>query len=76
KKTGPRHGEDNSPPGASNDAQILFYIKKELGFGSVVLQDKTNKTHQFRVRHKKGILKLIEIFNGNILTSKKKYWIC
>nr|YP_313631.1 LAGLIDADG homing endonuclease [Epidermophyton floccosum]AAW78237.1 LAGLIDADG homing endonuclease [Epidermophyton floccosum] len=56
---------------SSNDAQILFYIKKELGFGSVMLQDKINKTHQFRVRKKESILKLIEIFNGNILTKHK-----
>lgn len=53
---------------SSVDAQILFYIKKELGFGSVVVQDKTNKTHQYRVRDKNNILKLINIFNGNIIT--------
>ena len=55
----------------SNDAQILFYIKKELGFGSVTLQDKVNKTHHFRVRNKEAIFRLIEIFNGNILTNYK-----
>jgi hypothetical protein len=49
----------------------LFYIKKELGFGSVSVQDKINKTHHYRVRDKKNILKLIEIFNGNILTKHK-----
>jgi hypothetical protein len=49
----------------------LFYIKKELGFGSVSLQDKANKTHQFRVRKKEAISRLIEIFNGNILTNHK-----
>jgi hypothetical protein len=57
----------------------LFYIKKELGFGSVSLQDKNNKTHHFRVRDKKNILKLIHIFNGNIITNYKfnqfKSWI-
>lgn len=56
---------------SSIDAQILFYIKKELGFGSVTLQDKVSKTHQFRVRKKEAILRLIEIFNGNILTNHK-----
>lgn len=64
---------------SSVDAQILFYIKKELGFGSVSVQDKINKTHHFRVRDKKNILKLIEIFNGNILTKHKnnqfKLWV-
>ena len=56
---------------SSNDAQILFYIKKELGFGSATLQNKANKTHHFRVRKKEAILKLIEIFNGNIYTNHK-----
>ncbi len=56
---------------SSSDAQVLFYIKKELGFGSVIVQDKVNKTHHFRVRNKEAILKLIEIFNGNILTNYK-----
>jgi len=56
---------------SSNDAQILFYIKKELGFGSITLQDKINKTHQFRVINKEAIFKLINIFNGNILTNHK-----
>lgn len=64
---------------SSVDAQILFYIKKELGFGSVSVQDKKNKTHHFRVRDKNNILKLIKIFNGNIITKYKfnqfKVWI-
>ena len=64
---------------SSIDAQILFFIKKQLGFGSVSLQDKNNKTHHFRVRDKKNILKLILIFNGNIITKNKlnqfKSWL-
>lgn len=56
---------------SSIDAQVLFYIKKELGFGFVSLQNKTNKTHHFRVRDMKNILKLIYIFNGNIITKYK-----
>ena len=64
---------------SSTDAQILFYIKKQLGFGSVVVQCKKSKTHQFRVRDKKGILTLIQIFNGNLLLEKKyirfKNWV-
>jgi hypothetical protein len=64
---------------SSIDAQILFYIKKELGFGSVRasargargstyegarfahphvrVQDKNNKTHHFRVRDQKALLR-------------------
>lgn len=64
---------------SSVDAQILFYIKKELGFGTVSVQDKINKTHHFRVRNKQDILKLISIFNGNLLTERKinqfKLWL-
>lgn len=64
---------------SSINAQILFYIKKELRFGSVSVQDKKNKTHHFRVRDQKGILKLIHIFNGNLLTERKnnqfKLWL-
>ena len=57
---------------SSVDAQVLFYIKKQLGFGSVFIQDKNNKTHSFRVRDKKNLYKIIEIFNGNLYTERKK----
>jgi hypothetical protein len=64
---------------SSIDAQVLFYIKKQLGFGSISVQDKNNKTHHFRVRDKEGFLKLINIFNGNLYTEKRinqfKIWI-
>lgn len=63
----------------SVDAQVLFFIKKELGFGSVSIQDKKNKTHHFRVRNKEGFFELITIFNGNFYTEKKaeqfKKWV-
>lgn len=64
---------------SSSDAQVLFYIKKQLGFGSVSIQDKKNKTHHYRVRDKENLIKLINIFNGYILTEKKniqfKHWL-
>lgn len=56
----------------SVDAQVLFYIKKELGFGSVSIKDKLNKTHHYRVKDKNNILKLINIFNGNLFLTKNK----
>jgi hypothetical protein len=59
---------------SSVEAQVLFYIKKELGFGSVKILDKkqiTNSTHCFRVRDKKNLLSLISIFNGNLYLKKK-----
>ena len=57
---------------SSVDAQVLFYIKKSLGFGFVRIQDKSNKTHCFRVRDKEGLFKIISIFNGNLFLSKRK----
>ena len=56
----------------SVDAQILFFIKKKLGFGSVTKQDKTSNTHNFRVRDKEGLLQIINIFNGNFQLKHKQ----
>lgn len=57
---------------SSKDADVLFYIKKTLGFGSVTKQDKISNTHHFRVRDKQGLLKIINIFNGNLQLNKKQ----
>jgi Proton-conducting membrane transporter/NADH-Ubiquinone oxidoreductase (complex I), chain 5 N-terminus/LAGLIDADG endonuclease len=57
---------------SSLDAQVLFFIKRNLGFGVVRLQDKNNKTHCFRVRDKQGLLKIISVFNGNIFMETRK----
>jgi hypothetical protein len=46
-------------------------IKKSLGFGSVSIQSKLNKTHQYRVRDKNNLIKIISIFNGNLITKAK-----
>ncbi|CAN3371381.1 putative intron-encoded DNA endonuclease; homing endonuclease; LAGLIDADG domain (mitochondrion) [Diutina catenulata] len=51
---------------STNDEQVLYFIKKQLGFGSVRIQDKNNKTSCYRVRDKDNLLKIINIFNGNI----------
>ena len=57
---------------SSLDAQVLFFIKKNLGFGVVRLQDKNNKTHCFRVRDKQGLLNIISILNGNLFLESRK----
>ncbi len=57
---------------SSKDAQILFMIKKELGFGVVRIQDSIRNTHCYRVRDKKNIVKLISIINGNIFLGSRK----
>ncbi|PIM96989.1 hypothetical protein CDL12_30550 [Handroanthus impetiginosus] len=56
---------------SSIDSQVLFYVKKILGFGSVTLQSKSSKTHQYRVRDKTNLIKIINIFNGNLITKAK-----
>ena len=56
---------------SSIDAQVLFYIKKSLGFGTVTVQCTTSNTHQFRVRDKDNLIKIINIFNGNLITKAK-----
>jgi hypothetical protein len=55
---------------SSVDVEILFYIQNQLKFGFVRKQCKASNTHRFRVGNQKDILKLIHIFNGNLLTEK------
>jgi hypothetical protein len=46
-------------------------VKKSLGFGSVTTQSKLNKTHQYRVRDRNNLVKIIHMFNGNLITKAK-----
>lgn len=57
---------------SSTDASVLFYIKKELGFGVVRVQDKVKNNHCFKVNDEKGLFKLISILNGNLFLDTKK----
>lgn len=56
---------------STSDSQVLFKVKKILGFGSVTIQSKVNKTHQYTVRNKENLLTIINIFNGNLITKAK-----
>ena len=56
---------------STTDCQVLFFIKKSLGFGSVSLQSKSSNTHQYRVRDKNNLINIINIFNGNLITKAK-----
>lgn len=63
-----------------NDVQILYYIKKNLGFGKVILRPE-KKIAFFYVTSKENFLKLILLFNGNLCTEYKlnqfnKWLIC
>jgi len=57
---------------SSADAKILFFIKKKLGFGTVRVQDKKNKTHCFKVNNKNGLEKIISLLNGNLCLESRK----
>jgi hypothetical protein len=60
------------------DIQVLYYIKKELGFGKCVIR--RNSTHldhdpsgvSFYVTSKENFSRLVSIFNGNLCTVSKK----
>lgn len=56
-----------------NDIQILYYIKKELGFGKVLIRsEKARNVGVFYVSSKENFTRLMAIFNGNLSTNYKK----
>jgi hypothetical protein len=56
-----------------SDVQVLYFIKKELGFGKVLLREEENrKVGVFYVSSKENFTKLMHIFNGNLSTYYKK----
>lgn len=60
------------------DIQTLYYIKKELGFGKVLINGSTNNA-SFYVTNYNNFYRLIALFNGNICTITKleefKIWL-
>jgi len=56
-----------------SDIQVLYHIKKELGFGKVLIRKEENRNvGVFYVSSKENFTKLIFIFNGNLSTKYKK----
>lgn len=56
-----------------NDIKILYYIKKELGFGKVLIRSEPHRNvGVFYVSSQENFLRLITIFNGNLATNYKK----
>ena len=56
-----------------SDIQVLYYIKKELGFGKILMREKENRNvGVFYVSSKENFSRLIHIFNGNLCTHYKK----
>ena len=50
------------------DIQVLYYIKKELGFGKLITRKQINWNVGVYVASKQNFTRLIAIFNGNIST--------
>jgi len=57
---------------SSSDAQLLYYIKYNLGFGQARIQDRFRKLHYYRVGGKHNLSKIICIFNGFLLKDDNK----
>lgn len=56
-----------------SDIQVLYYIKKELGFGKVLIRKQEDRNvGVFYVTSKENFTKLMHIFNGNLSTNYKK----
>ena len=55
---------------STEDVQILYYIKDNLGFGQVIPQGK--RTSKFIVQDLKNLHLLILLFNGNIILPTRK----
>jgi cytochrome c oxidase subunit 1 len=51
----------------SLDVQVLYYIKEQLGFGTVIQQSKSDKTHRYIVQDIKNISLICSLFNGNMV---------
>ena len=57
-----------------SDVQVLYYIKKQLGFGKVYLRPQSGRNVGFfYVTGKENFRKLITIFNGNLCSDYKFY---
>lgn len=56
-----------------NDIQVLYYIKKQLGFGKVLIRSEANiNVGVFYVTSKENFYRLITLFNGNLSSNLKK----
>lgn len=49
------------------DVQVLYYIKEQLGFGTVIQQSKSDKTHRYIVQDINNLSLICSLFNGNIV---------
>lgn len=58
------------------DIQVLYYIKKELGFGKIIKKDSCESykggSASFYVTNYYNFFRLVTLFNGNLCTVNKK----
>jgi hypothetical protein len=52
------------------DAFLAYYIKKRIGYGSV-LKLKNKNSVRYVLRHSEGLKRVLELVNGKFLTDKK-----
>jgi hypothetical protein len=57
--------------------KVLYHIFNNLGFGTVIQQSKSSKTHRFIVQDMPNLLLICKIFNGNMVffTRNSKFLI-
>lgn len=57
-----------------DNIQVLYYIKKELGFGKILIKKESSTTVKgvYYVTSKENFYRLITIFNGNLCSINKK----
>jgi hypothetical protein len=56
-----------------SDIQVLYMIKKNLGFGKIIQRDvETRDVCVFYVTSKENFTRLVHIFNGNLCSPYKK----
>lgn len=55
------------------DIQVLYYIKKQLGFGKVLIRNEEKRNlGVFYISGEKNYLRLVKLFNGNFSTFYKR----
>jgi hypothetical protein len=57
---------------SSTDVECLYYIKENLGFGTVIKQSLKQNTHRFIVQDIKNIFLICLLFNGNMVFPTRK----
>lgn len=57
---------------STSDVKCLNYIKHNLGFGKVIQQSKTQRTHRFIVQDTSNLILLCLLFSGNMVFPTRK----